>query len=260
MFFLASKIFWLLFSPLNLVFLIILGGAVATAFSKKVGRSVMALGLFLFIMFGIFPLGQNMLAFLEDRYKRPAAMPERVTGILVLGGTFMTHISEARGVPAVNETAERIYDALALARQYPQAIVLFSGGNGLLGGGEWTEADDATIFLKHIYFPEEHVLFEDESRTTFENIKFSQRLVMPQPGETWILVTSAYHMPRAAAVARARGWGDIIPYPTDYRTTGPTGWLPRDLDLLGNFYDLHVAMHEYLGLIAYQLSGKISLR
>jgi len=259
MFFTASKIIWGILSPLNLVFLVLLCGAVMSIFSKALGRSLMALGLFLFVAFGIFPLGQNMLAFLEKQHERPAAMPERVHGIVVLGGSFMTHISEVRGVTAINETGERIIDGLTLAKRYPDAILVFSGGNGRLLGGDRTEAEDAELFLRETGLTAENVLYEDQSRNTWENIKFTRNLLMPQPDETWILVTSAYHMPRAMRVAKALGW-TMIPYPTDYRTPGYGGWLPRDFDMLGNFYDLHVAMHEYIGLAAYQLSKKISLR
>lgn len=260
MFFYTSKIFWMLFSPLNLIFLLLMGGAVFSLFARSLGRSVMALGVFLLLVFGLLPVGHNMLAALENRYERPATMPERVDGIVVLGGSFMTQISGDRNIPALNETAERIIDGLALAKKYPQALIVFSGGIGNLTGGDRTEADDAALFLDYVGFPDENVVYEEDSRTTFENIRFTRKLVLPQPEETWLLVTSAYHMPRSMAVARAAGWGDIIPYPTDYRTDGYAGWLPQDFDLLGNIYDLHVALHEYLGFLGYHVTGKISLR
>lgn len=259
MFFILSKIFWALASPLSLVFLLLVCGFAAGFFSKRIGRSIVVLGMVLFTAFGIFPVGRNMLLFLEGRYERPVPLPDRVDGILVLGGSFMTDISEGRGVPALNETAERVTDALALARHYPDAVLVFSGGNGKLRGGERTEADDTALFLEQFGFPQDNVILESESRNTYENILLSRDLVFPQEEETWILVTSAYHMPRAYEVARALGWGNIIPWPADYRTSGKTGWLPDGFDLLGHMHDTDVALHEMIGLLAYQLSGKIYL-
>ena len=259
MFFSLSKIFGAIFSPLNLVFLLLVAGALIAVFSKKTGRSVKVLGMALFILFGLVPLGPHMLSALENYYDRPATMPEKVDGILVLGGSFETAISAERGVTALNDTAERVTTALALAHQYPQAIIVFSGGNGHLMGGQRTEAQDAAAFLSSIGFDDTNVIYEDQSRNTYENIKFSEDLVLPQEGETWLLVTSAYHIPRALAVARKQGWPGIVPYPVDYRTTGKSPWLPDQFDMLGYMAELQLALHEYLGIAAYQATGKISL-
>lgn len=261
MFFPLSKIVWAVLSPLNLVFLVLLGGGAVSLFSRR-GRGLVVLGMLLFAAGGIFPVGHHLMARLESRYQAPDPMPARVDGILILGGSFMTDISAARGMVSVNETAERLFEGLALARRYPDAIVLFSGGNGRLGGGERTEAEDAELFLKTLGFPDDNVLFEDRSRNTFENFVYSRQIVLPRDEDTWIVVTSAWHMPRAMAVAQATGWTNVVPYPVDYRTKGgdeAVGWMPRGFDVLGAFSDLQVALHEYVGLAAYYMSGRISL-
>ncbi len=259
MFFSLSKIIWALLSPLNLIFLIFVLGMVVSLFSKVQGRSVLMLGFVMFAGFGLFPVGQYMLILLEKHHERPAALPDRVDGILVLGGTFNSSVSEGRGLPAMNEAAERVVDALALAQKHPNALVVFSGGNGKLVNNGRTEADDIALFLERVGFSEDNVIYEDESRNTYENIKLTKELILPQPGETWVLISSSYHLPRAYAVARKQKWGGIIPYPTDYRTSGDVSWIPSEFDFLENFYNLHVALHEYIGIAAYHFTGKITL-
>ncbi len=258
MFFSLSKIFWALCAPLNLIFLILLGGALVTLFSRAIGRSLMVLGMFLFIVAGIVPTGRQLLVTLENQYTQPATMPENVDGILVLGGSSETVISEARGDVALNDSAERFFTALALAKQYDQALLVFSGGNGKLVNRIGNESADLQKILQAQQFPEDNVIYESESRNTYENFVFTKELVLPQPGETWLLVTSAFHMPRSVAVAKSTGW-DVVPYPTDYRTTGSESWWPTGFNMLGNMHDLGVAVREYIGLIAYQFTGKISL-
>ena len=249
----------MILSPLNLVFILIIAGFVIGLFSKKAGRSLSFFGIALFITFGLFPVGHNALVFLENRYERPAQMPDQVDGIVILGGAFVTNISHSRGITSLNDASERVIDGLALANNHPHAIVMFSGGYGGLGEGKRTEAQDAEQLLANTGFPPENVFFEDESKNTYQNIRNSLELMIPQPQEKWYLVTSAYHMPRAMAVARRSNWGEIIAYPADYRTSGKYSWRPSGFDILTNMKNTHIALHELLGITAYQITGKISL-
>ena len=255
MFFSFSKIFWLLASPLNLVFLLIFGGGVLSLFFNKVGRALMILGMVLFAVIGFMPLGHNLMVVLERQYERPKEMPDRLAGIIVLGGSFVADVGGARNIPALNENAERVLDGLTLADHYKDALLVFSGGNGRLINNNRSETADVELFLKNLGYPMDRVILEGESRNTYENLKESRKLLLPQPDEKWLLVTSAYHMPRSAGVARMLMWPTMQAWPTDYRTNGKFKWTP-DFDFLGNFYDFHVAMHEILGLIAYKYTGK----
>ena len=260
MFFPLSKIIGAFISPLNLICLFLVIGGLLLAFKKKAGRSYIFVAAVLFILFGIFPTGTNMMVMLERHYDRPAIMPDWINNVLVLGGTFESDISSARGVPVLNETAERVIETTALMERYPYAIIIFSGGNGHLWDRErQAETDDMAFYLDHIGVPDDNVLYESESRNTYENIKFSRNLFTPVPYETWVIVTSAYHMPRTMGVIRTLNWpGQIIPYPTDYRTTGRISWIPRPELVLNNLHNADIALHEYAGLLAYQLTGKIS--
>lgn len=263
MFFYASKIVWGLLAPLNFIFALFGLGLLCRLISKKIARRVIGSALFLFAVCGFFPVGYNILVYLESAYERPlpAKMPEKIDGILVLGGYFDTRVSAGRDLPSFNSAADRLMDALALYQDYPQAMLVFSGGNGFMIGGEArTEAQDIEDVLKALDVPQESVVFEDRSRNTYQNIIYSRDYIKPRPFETWILVTSAYHMKRAMAVAEAHAprWR-LIPYPADYRTDGRYRLWPRSFDVLGRFDELDRALKEVIGLIAYGITGKTSL-
>ena len=99
------------------------------------------------------------------------------------------------------------------------------------------------------------VVYEDRSRNTFENALFTRDLVKPKEGERWLLVTSAMHMPRAVGVFRKVGF-PVIAYPVDFRTNGEfwRAGVPGDTGSAVSMVEN--AMHEWLGLIAYRLTGK----
>ncbi len=260
MFFTLSKLIWAVLAPLNLVLVLQAAGAALTLFAVRAARSLFVLSLLILFIGGLLPAGNNMLALLENFYERPQALPERVDGILVLGGTFDSVIAAARGTHALNESGERVFEALALGKRYPDAIIVFSGGDGrLMPDIERPETKDLSAFLAMLGYSDDNVILEENSRNTYENIKYSSTLVWPQPEETWLLVTSAFHMPRAMGVARRQGWPNIMPYPVDYRTTGETFWWPRRFDMLGTMYDFHVALREYIGIMAYHITGRLRL-
>jgi len=99
------------------------------------------------------------------------------------------------------------------------------------------------------------VIFERESRNTFENVADSKALVHPAPGETWILVTSAFHMPRSVGLFRAQGW-PVIPDPVDYKTgTGQYEAGGFSIDLTGHLDLLSQAIKEWIGLLANRIMG-----
>ena len=176
-------------------------------------------------------------------------MPAHVTGIVVLGGAEEPVISaHHRGVLALNERSERLVTAVALALRYPQARLVFSGGSGRLLGAESSEAAVDRHFVQMLQFPLARVSFEDRSRNTWENLHFSQALVQPKAGETWLLVTSAAHMPRAMGIARRLQW-TLVPVPCDYRT-------PVDISPALRMRAMREALHEWLGLTTYWLAGK----
>ncbi|WFR98732.1 YdcF family protein [Rhizobium tumorigenes] len=200
------------------------------------------------------PVGPYMLRALENRFPVPE-LPGSVTGIVMLGGAEETHISADRNTLTLNNNAERIFQTAVLARRYPLARIILSGGGGhLVVDKMQTEADISQRVLVDVGISSEKIETDRRSRTTFENAEESVILAKPQPSDNWILVTSAYNMPRAIASFRAVGF-PVTPYPVDYRTgTGgfglPPGNIADALDIADN------AVHEWMGLVVYRLTGK----
>ena len=251
------KIIGLLFSPLALVFLFLLVGWLLLLARKRGGRCLISVGVILFIIGGVFPAGYNLLSFLEQKYKRPV-IEGYVNGIVVLGGAFKTENVMAQDHLAINDNAERALEALILHHKHPESLIVFSGGNGVLGGQGGSEAVYIKKFMDDMGLdPNGMMLYEDQSRNTYENAVMTKDFVYPLEEEQWIVVSSAYHMPRAMAVFRAIGW-DVIPYPSDYRTNLDYKFMPDITKIQRNFGMLDLALHEVVGHFLYRLTGKIS--
>jgi uncharacterized SAM-binding protein YcdF (DUF218 family) len=260
MFFIAAKIVWILLSPLSLVLALFILGAFSIILSlSRAGIFFIFTGMVIFIALGLLPVGHNLMAGLENQYVRPDKMPSKVSGIVVLGGSFETQISEKRGYPVVNAKIERVLEGLRLAKAYPDAKLIFSGGEGSLLHQDHPESKDVALFIKNYDFDvPQHIAYEMKSRNTLENLEFTHVLAAPKPGEKWLLVTSAWHMKRAMEAAREAGWKDIIPFPVGYQTDGAVADVSQMLNVPRNFYLADLALHEYAGMLAYNLREKFS--
>jgi uncharacterized SAM-binding protein YcdF (DUF218 family) len=262
--FVVSKLAWMALRPSVLLLLLGLAGLVlawrGVAGRRPRGVSRLALGLMTLALGGyalimLVPLDQFALLPLENRFPQPRDPPARVAGIVVLGGAVARDLTEARGRPALNGEAERMTEFVALARRYPTARLAFTGGMGELGAsGGMTEAAVARQLFDELGLADRHVIYEDRSRNTAENADFLAALIHPQPAETWILITSASHMPRAVGVFRHAGW-HVLPWPVAYKTGWSLGIFYRS-GLGGKLDTLDWALHEYVGLAAYRLLGR----
>jgi uncharacterized SAM-binding protein YcdF (DUF218 family) len=175
----------------------------------------------------------------------------------VLGGSIAPDVSAARSEVALNESAERLTAVAELARRYPRARIVFSGGTGALIFDEGAEADFALRLFESFGIPRGRVLLEDRSRNTLENAILSKDLARPQPGERWLLVTSAYHMPRAVGIFRKAGF-PVEPYPVDWRTAGVGDALRPFGSVSEGLRRTDTAVREWAGLLAYWLFGMSS--
>jgi uncharacterized SAM-binding protein YcdF (DUF218 family) len=253
--FVISKLLWLIAAPGNFLLLVLVAGVLrAITSGRRRGFVLIAVATLGFLVVATLPVGAWLAAPLENRF--PAnSIPERVDGIVVLGGSIDPGLSRARGQAAVMIAAGRIIETVALARRFPAARVLVSGGDGTLNPGALSEAGATRDLLIQLGVAAERIELESVARNTYENAVLSYAAAQPKPGESWLLVTSAMHMPRAVGCFRRAGW-TIIPFPVDYRTstkvgTGPGLLLADDL-MLVNF-----ATKEWLGLIAYYWLGRI---
>jgi len=254
MFFVASKALWFFAAPSALL---ILGALAGAAFSARRGGQLLALGcLAVLLVIGVAPAGALLIAPLENRFPEPPANLPPPYGVVVLGGAINDDISRARGQTTFDEGAERLTEAAVLARRFPSARIVYSGGSNSLLGRPSSEAEDARRLLVAMGVDSQRITLETRSRNTDENARFTAALVHPESDQTWLVVTSAYHMPRAMGLFRKAGFAAIAD-PVDYRTEGGRGdrrvnvSLPRGLAL----FDL--AAHEWIGLLAYRLSGRI---
>ncbi len=243
-----TKAAWWLLHPavwlavaLALALLLLARGRAAAA------AALVGLAALLWLAPALLPLNAWLAAPLENRFPaRPE--PDAVDGIVVLGGALRTELSLDRGEPALSGAAERMTAAVALARRYPNAVVLYSGWDG-----ERAEAEPARAYFRQFGL-EGRVLFEDRSRDTWENARYSKAMVDPRPGQTWLLVTSALHMPRAVLVFRRVGF-EVVPYPVDYLTERHWSWRP-DADIAARFDDFDVIVSSWVSLIGYRVLGR----
>ncbi|HXD14770.1 MAG TPA: YdcF family protein [Xanthobacteraceae bacterium] len=256
MFFILSKIFGFFALPSNLLIAIGLLGLVLllTRFTRLASWLVVT-SLVLIALAGLSPLGNALLLPLEQRFPPWDASRGPPDGIVVLGGAISPDVSAARGVVALDEAAERITAAAELARRYPNARIVFAGGSSALVFEEGAEAAFAVRELEALGVAHDRIAAEEQSRNTIENAVFSRLIANPKPGERWLLVTSAYHMPRAMAVFRAAGF-PVEPYPVDWRTRGPIDVVRPFVSLGDGLRRTDTAVHEWIGLLAYRLSGK----
>lgn len=256
MFFLISKLFWLVAAPSTVLLGLTTVGAVLLASGRaRAGRGFALAGAAGLVVAGVLPTGALLLRPIEDRFPRPAADLAAPTGIIVLGGSTDGAIALARGRVTIVDAAERLTEAVALARRFPAARLVFTGGSGLLGGSVRSEAADVLSLWLDMGLQESRITVEDRSRNTDENVRFTQAIVRPEPGQRWLLVTSASHMARSVALFRANGW-PVIPDPVDYRTAGDAAdWRPS-LEVVGNLRRVDLAVREWIGLLVYRLSGR----
>lgn len=256
-FFMVSKLIGALLRPDTWI-VISLAVMVFALIKNRRRLALMTVSITLTLLFAlsILPLGDLLLQPIERTY---AAQPplDRVDGIVVLGGGEDARASAYWDQMQLNEGGERYTAVLALAQRFPQARVLFTGGSGALSdlaGIVTSEADMAERFFLDQGIAPGRLLLEGQSRNTAENARLSLALAAPAPGETWVLVTSAFHMPRAMRSFNAAGWTGLVPWPVDYRTSSFTdriGW-----SLTRNLQVLTTAIREQVGQIAYLLSGR----
>jgi uncharacterized SAM-binding protein YcdF (DUF218 family) len=256
MFFTLSKILWFIVDPGNL-FIIVLGLGVILLWigRARAGRGLVSLALLGALLVTVFPIGKTMTGVLENRFQRPEPMPDDIAGIIVLGGVLNQFIAKKRGASAPRIAAGRFAEFIRLAARYPDARLVFTGGSGSLKNPDIKEAEFAAPLLKSWGLDIGRVTFEADSRNTFENAIFSKALIKPKPDDRWILITSAFHMPRAMGVFRSAGW-NVLPAPVEYVTTGDERLFAPQFQFRAGINAFSQAVHEWLGLSFYWLTGR----
>ena len=135
MFFVTSKLFWMFASPIDLLLIAALVGALYSGGRYgRIGRTVAIVALLILNAVAMTPVGLLLAAPLEDRFPQPPADMAPPYGIIILGGAINGAVSSARGQSVFDE-GERAVEAAILAQRFPGARIVFSGGNGSLVPG-----------------------------------------------------------------------------------------------------------------------------
>lgn len=252
--FIAAKLLAFVTQPLAWVALLMLAALLLTGtrpgLSKRLGWSSLAL----LQMLGWEPLPDALLRRLEAQYPPFAASVQTFVGVVVLGGALESgYVWTIPGQSALNDSAERMTEVLPLLRKNPALRVLFTGGEGELFASDMSEAQRARIFFDSQGIDTTKMLFESASRTTYENAVLSKSVQGVDPSRPWLLLTSAWHQPRAMAAFRSAGW-NVTAYPVDFRSGLFTPWSHYSLDQ--GVKKWCIVLHEIVGMLAYRLTGR----
>jgi uncharacterized SAM-binding protein YcdF (DUF218 family) len=253
--FIASKLLSFATQPLAWT-LLLLFGALCLGNRRRLQVRLGWLAFSVLLLQGWEPLPDMLLRQLEAQYPGPATASslQPYVGVVVLGGALEpAYVWRGHGQVALNDAAERMTVAVALLQQYPHLRLLFSGGEGEWFAQGLTEADRARQFFASMGVAGPRLSYESASRTTYENAIFSAATAGVGPTQPWLLLTSAWHMPRALATFRKAGW-NVTPYPVDFRTGSETPW--TEYSLANGAKKWQLALHEWVGLLAYRLAGR----
>ncbi len=260
MFFYLSKIIWFFLQPSSLLlFLLVAGMLLQRIGFEKLGKKISLISAVALFVVAFSPLAHILTVPLENRFVRPVLSDQKNTpdGIIVLGGVINSIVSGKRKMVTMTQASERLTEAVSLARRFPKAKIIFTGGSSALLYKTMNEADLALQFFLDMGIAKERIMLERRSRNTYENAVFSALSAQAKAGENWLLITSAFHMPRSMGCFRKAGF-KVMAWPVDYRSRGwsdiyrffavPSQGLRR-IDLISK---------EWIGLIVYRLTGKTS--
>jgi len=255
--FYLSKILNFFINPLYILFIIIIIQLFIIFFieSKKLVIFFSKLFLILFLFFGYIPFSNFLLSKIED-YIQPSKYPiQQLTGVVVLGGSFETGLdSKERNQVFLNSSAERLTKTLEIYKKNPRILILFSGFSNEFKPQGWSEFDMAKKFFIDQGVRIENLIFENQSRNTFENIKYSKDIIANYKG-TWGLITSANHMPRSFFSFKKQGL-ILEPISVDYKTgTSRMFWI--NFDISSGLYNWNIIFHELIGIAYYKVTNKI---
>jgi uncharacterized SAM-binding protein YcdF (DUF218 family) len=257
-FFVLAKVLWLLLQPSSLM----VGAVVAGTVLSRTGWHGLSRGLLwgaiaALVICGLSPLGDVLIRPLEYRFPRAEfeGGPVPITGIIVLGGAEDSRAVDSPQLAALNEAAERYTEAVVLARRLPEAKLVFAGGSGNLLRTDPPEAVAAGRLFEALGIAKDRIVLETRSKDTFENAAFTARIVNPKAGQRWLLVTSAWHMPRAMGTFRTAGF-PVEAWPVDYRAPRRLQFSRLHDSIPDGLRRIDFVMREYAGLVMYYLAGR----
>lgn len=257
MFFVLSKTFGVMLLPTNLLIeLGLLGAVLLVTRIASLGRRILVAAIVLLAICGYSPFGNLVLYPLEQRFPPWDTTEGAPDGIIVLGGPVDPDLSAFYHRPVVTSSADRMIAAAALAYRYPNARLVYTGGSARLISNDEKEADYASDVFESLGIAKSRLIMERLARNTAENAAFTKALVKPKAGERWLLVTSAFHMPRAVGLFRKAGFA-VEAYPVDWRIGGRDDLFSFTNVAGEGLGRTDTAVREWIGLVAYRLTGRI---
>ena len=253
--FYLSKILWLILNPFNIfIFITLLSIFLYFIKLRRLSFIIFLINFVFITLISFLPIGSYLIYTIEKEYHSNINPPEKVDGILILGGATIPQLYNEYNQISLNGSSERLVESVFIIKKFDKAKVIFSGGSGFVNRPDLDHAKVAESFYKKIGIETNQIIFEDKSRNTYENIIYSKQIANPKINENWLLITSASHMKRALLIADKNNW-KLIPYAVDFKNIKNFKLIPN-LELLKNLNSFQQALHEWLGLISYYLMGR----
>jgi len=247
-----QKVLLMLILPPASLLLLILSGLLLLRWRRTAGRTLLAAGIVLLYGLSIDPVADRLIRPLEAAYKPFSGAGARPDAVVVLGGG----VHDLGWVPAPpapsGQSLERLVTGMHRAQTLQLPLVI-TGGSGRITPGGVPEADAMANAAVMLGFPGKDITIENRSRNTWENAAAVKQAIQ---GRTIILVTSAFHMRRSAAMFKKQGF-TVIPDPTGYRSQTQPASLIQLLPNAGALYTSSTALAEYASLAWYWSTGKL---
>lgn len=257
MLFYISKLIWYFLNPLNLIFIFCILAFVFYLLKFKIlSKIFIFFSLIFFVITAILPTGLYLLVKLESKHPVVHSLPNQIDGILILGGPSNPILTKHYNQVTFNSHGERLTESIKLIKNYKSAKIIFSGGSGSDKPDKLTHAYVAEKFFTEMGIEKNRIIYESKSKNTYENILYSKEIAKPKKTERWLLITSAFHMPRAINIANKQSW-NFLPYPVDFQTRADVIKFNLSfVNLLSYLSTFNLSSHEWVGLISYYLLGR----
>ncbi len=255
--FIASKILVLFTQPLWWVIALLALACMTVRRRPVIGQRLIITAMAILLVLGWQPIPELLIRQLESRYAEVPLQTDlsEYEGVIVLGGgTELGHVAQAHIQPLVTDAAERLSAPVAMLRHNPHLRIVYTGGEGELLGSGPSESERAKMFFDAMGLHNGQIVYESASRNTYENAVLTARLAGVDKARRWLLVTSAFHMPRSMATFAKVGW-NVRAYPVDFRTGTNTPW--TQYSLRDGVVAWQLLLHEWLGLLAYRITGRL---
>jgi uncharacterized SAM-binding protein YcdF (DUF218 family) len=239
--------------PSNMIAVLATLALALLIFRRRSGTAIAAVALVALVLGASSPLGNMLLIPLEQRFPDQGFPNQHLDGIIILGGSYDTVTHGYLSTIYLEEDTEPMAIMPDLARRYPEARIIFSGGTDASTSGP-SEAQIVKQYFVSFGIAPDRIAVEQRSETTEENARFTADLIHPAATTRFLLVTSSYHMPRAMGAFRRAGF-NVIAFPVGSRTHGWSEFWHLAPTATDNMRRLDIALHEWLGLLDYRLSG-----